>query len=90
MSWLFYKFIYQRLMRLAHRFDWHHAPMHGPLQDGATQRWCQWCGFRETYRQSRYGVTGRVTSGVGTDRVGQDTRSELTNGSICRPKGVKP
>lgn len=47
---MIYGWLYRNLMKLAHRYDWHYAPMHGPLEDGATQRWCQWCGFRETYR----------------------------------------
>lgn len=37
---------------LAHKFDWHHAPVFGPIMDDermAYQRWCQWCGFRESY-----------------------------------------
>jgi hypothetical protein len=40
---------YRKLMVLAHRFDWHHAPVFGPFEDGRYQRWCQWCGFRETF-----------------------------------------
>lgn len=47
---MIYGWLYRNLMKLAHRSDWHHAPMVGPLEDGATQRWCKWCGFRETYR----------------------------------------
>ena len=46
------RLFYRRVMKLAHKLDWHHAPMHGPFEDGATQRWCQWCGFRETYQPS--------------------------------------
>lgn len=34
---------------LAHKFDWHYAPVHGPFEDGRYQRWCQWCGLRESY-----------------------------------------
>ncbi len=63
MTWLYYA-CYRLVMRIAHRFDWHYAPMIGPLNDGATQRWCQWCGFRETYRP-RPGMK-RGLSGVGS------------------------
>ena len=42
-------FFYRLLMRLAHRFDWHYAPEFGPFEDGSTQKWCQWCGFRQSY-----------------------------------------
>jgi len=35
-------------MRFAHRYNWHYAPEIGPLEDGNTQRWCEWCGFRQT------------------------------------------
>ena len=47
----FYGWFYRRLMRLAHRFDWHHAPVIGPMSGGDRQyqRWCKWCGFRESY-----------------------------------------
>ena len=41
--------LYRVLMRLVHRYDWHYAPFIGPFEDGATQRWCKWCGFRESY-----------------------------------------
>ena len=34
---------------LAHKFDWHHAPVYGPFDDGRYQRWCQWCGLRQSY-----------------------------------------
>jgi len=39
---------YQKFMEFMHRHDWHYAPRIGPLQDGSTQLWCKWCGFRET------------------------------------------
>jgi hypothetical protein len=46
---MIYGYLYRLVMRLAHRYDWHYAPRIGPFEDGATQRWCKWCGFRETY-----------------------------------------
>lgn len=42
LKWTFYRWV----MKVAHRFDWHYAPKHGPLEDGRTQAWCQWCGLR--------------------------------------------
>jgi hypothetical protein len=33
MRYLFYRW----LMKLSHRYDWHHAPKIGPLEDGANQ-----------------------------------------------------
>ncbi len=50
-------FLYRTLMRLAHRFDWHHAPTFGPFEDGSTQKWCQWCGLRQTYAAKHYTET---------------------------------
>lgn len=46
--------IKRRITILAHRFNWHYAPVIGPIDghpDGKDryQRWCQWCGFRESY-----------------------------------------
>lgn len=66
MTWLYYA-AYRLVMRVAHRYNWHYAPMIGPiLPEGATQRWCTWCGFRETY----YPVPGlkRGASGVASVR----------------------
>lgn len=40
--------LYQSIMRLAHKHNWHHAPPLYP--DGDTQLWCQWCGFRQTIK----------------------------------------
>jgi hypothetical protein len=40
-------------MKAAHRFDWHYAPVHGPIgeinEQYRYQRWCQWCGLRQSY-----------------------------------------
>lgn len=47
---LFYRFLYRPLMRFAHRFNWHYAPIIGPIDPGGVyQRWCKWCGFRDWY-----------------------------------------
>ncbi|CAB4167932.1 hypothetical protein UFOVP868_68 [uncultured Caudovirales phage] len=47
-------FCYRALMRFAHRFNWHYAPIIGPMmcdpgdpREGKRQRWCQWCGMRD-------------------------------------------
>ena len=47
-------------MRTAHKFDWHHAPEHGPISAGdysdprhnSYQKWCQWCGMRYVYHKT--------------------------------------
>ena len=36
--------LYRFVMRIAHRFDWHHMPAIHP--EGDTQLWCRWCGIR--------------------------------------------
>lgn len=60
----FLRWGYRPLMRLAHRFNWHYAPMSHPLYPtGETQRWCQWCGFRESYPA--------LTKGSGLSGAGQ-------------------
>lgn len=38
--------LYRPLMRLSHRFNWHHMKV-CHLEDGATMHWCQWCGVRQ-------------------------------------------
>ena len=47
---MIYGYFYRALMRFAHRFDWHYAPIHGPISGGERPylRWCQWCGLRES------------------------------------------
>ena len=37
--------LYRPFMRLAHRYNWHHATVCHP--DGDTLFWCQWCGMRD-------------------------------------------
>jgi hypothetical protein len=44
--------LYRALMKLAHRYDWHYAPMIEPIApEGDMQLWCKWCGFRQTVKQ---------------------------------------
>ena len=43
---LWLRFCYRHVMKLAHKFHWHYAPRIGPFEDGSTQLWCHWCGFR--------------------------------------------
>lgn len=44
--YFFARFLYRPIMKVAHRFNWHYAPEIGPFEDGSTQLWCKWCGFR--------------------------------------------
>ena len=41
---LTYGFWYQALMKVAHRFNWHHMKPCYPM--GETMLWCHWCGIR--------------------------------------------
>lgn len=41
---LYYR-AYRAVMRLAHRFHWHHAPPCYP--HGDIVYWCRWCGMRD-------------------------------------------
>lgn len=68
MKTLFYRFLYRPLMRLAHRYNWHYAPVIGPFEDGATQRWCQWCGFRQTIPKSNVSIVNDGLRKIGTLR----------------------
>lgn len=43
---------YRKIMRVAHYFNWHYAPEIGPiLPENDYQYWCQWCGFRMSFRK---------------------------------------
>lgn len=46
-----YSWAYRSFMTVTHHFNWHHAPVIGPiLPDGDYQRWCKWCGFRQSFQ----------------------------------------
>lgn len=49
--WLFCRIgAYRFTMKFMHKRNWHYAKIIGPIEpDGNYQRWCQWCGFRQTY-----------------------------------------
>ena len=44
MRWIYYRFIYRRLMRVCHKFGWH--KMREVYPDGDTMLICDWCGLR--------------------------------------------
>lgn len=46
---LWYRTLYRPFMRLAHRYNWHHATVCHP--DGDTLFWCQWCGMRDVMKR---------------------------------------
>lgn len=39
--------LYRKFWEITHKFNWHHMPVSGPLEDGRSQAWCQWCGLRD-------------------------------------------
>lgn len=41
--------IYRKVMKIAHKYNWHYAPPVYP--DGDTMLWCQWCGFRSVIKR---------------------------------------
>lgn len=47
-NWKFYRL----LMKVAHRYNWHHATVCYP--DGDTLYWCQWCGMRDVMKRRGY------------------------------------
>lgn len=53
MKWLYYRFIYQRLMRLAHKFDWHKMEKNPHLEPGKIHLWCHWCGIRSVINEPK-------------------------------------
>lgn len=42
-EYLYYKFIYRHLMKLAHKYGFHH--MRTAYPDGDTMLRCDWCGL---------------------------------------------
>jgi hypothetical protein len=53
---IYYRFIYRPLMRLAHRYNWHHTKTIHP--GGDTMLVCDWCGLR--YLKAIRGRVGDV------------------------------
>jgi hypothetical protein len=51
-KWLYYRFIYRRLMKLAHRYGWHHTRTCYP--EGDTLLVCDWCGLRYVEKRAGY------------------------------------
>jgi hypothetical protein len=41
-----YKFLYRRLMKFAHRHDWHKMERNPYIEPGKVHLWCHWCGLR--------------------------------------------
>jgi hypothetical protein len=41
---LYYRFLYRHIMKLAHKYGWHH--MRTIYPDGDTMLMCEWCGIR--------------------------------------------
>jgi hypothetical protein len=46
MRWIYYRILYRPLMRLAHRFNWHHCDVLMPTPYEGVLHWCHWCGLR--------------------------------------------
>jgi hypothetical protein len=41
-------YIYRFVMKLSHKFNWHHMKPNPYLEPGKIQLWCHWCGARCT------------------------------------------
>ena len=43
------RYLYRPVMKVAHRYNWHYAPPSdlSPIY-GERHHWCQWCGLRGT------------------------------------------
>lgn len=53
MKALLSRIFYRRLMRWAHRHNWHHGSV-STMENGDVQRWCQWCGMREVLKREHF------------------------------------
>lgn len=47
--------LYRWLVIFAHKHNWHHVRVSGPLPDGKYMRWCHWCGMRDTFYKLKAG-----------------------------------
>lgn len=80
-SGAFYRtgWFYRAVMRVAHRFSWHYAPEFGPLEDGRYQRWCHWCGMRETFIKKDSALWNRGLQGIGSGAMRQGQVGGIAN-----------
>jgi hypothetical protein len=53
MKYLYYKYVYQRLMKFAHKHDWHKMESNPYLEKGKVHYWCHWCGLRSVEERKR-------------------------------------
>ena len=51
-KYLYYKFIYRHLMKLAHKHGWHQ--MRTCYPDGDTLLRCDWCGLSVVTQRAKY------------------------------------
>ena len=68
--------IYRWIVIIAHKFDWHHAPVIGPFEDGMYQRWCKWCGFRENFVKPGSVLWDRNIAILNSGRSGDSTEGK--------------
>ena len=83
---MIYGWLYRSLMKLAHRFDWHYAPVHGPISGGDRpyQRWCQWCGLRQSYSYDpRKPIPGPLTTGRHICECQIESRHTICFCAVC-------
>ena len=52
MKYLYYKYLYQKLMKFAHKHDWHKMEKNPYLEQGKTHYWCHWCGLRSVTEEA--------------------------------------
>ena len=61
---------YRPLMKLAHKFGWHH--MREVYPDGDTMLWCDWCGIRIVTKTRKQKEIVDLIFGVFQDRAERD------------------
>lgn len=72
MKWLYYKLIYRPLMKIAHRYGWHHMKHHNPypldpaMSDGFLK--CDWCGI---HSDIPYSMRARKVEAMLKGRIGE-------------------
>lgn len=75
MKWLYYRYIYARLMRFLHKHDWHKMERNPNIEPGKIHLWCHWCGVRSTINDPKY-TTGILKAGSYMDDKGYQLGTE--------------
>ena len=55
-------YIYRFVMKISHKFNWHHMKPNPHLEPGKIHLWCHWCGIRSVKTNIKEVISIRKSS----------------------------